>query len=156
MKMGLSLANIYPMNSENLRALLDHYFPYYPLGHIHKFTNLVNKAGFTLKELEYTTERLLPHVQFIKQRTKTQPSQTNLLDYSIEIFLSEDWDSSEKSPDRYAIINSIKKNAGVIDQVSQKNFEDSGKYYPPYDPSSGEDFPESNGDSNQCDDSDIY
>jgi hypothetical protein len=100
--------NIYPLNEQNLQALLDYYFPFLPAGNVHQLLIELRGTGLTLKELEYASEKILPFIPFINEKLKGTASQTNILDYSVEVFLMQDNDFFYLSPERIEIIKLIK------------------------------------------------
>lgn len=106
--MDLSDLNIYPLTEQNLQALLDYYFPFLPPGNIQQLHIELKGTGITLKDLEYASEKILPFISFINERIKHSSTQTNILDYAVEIFLIHDIDSYRLSPERIEIIKIIK------------------------------------------------
>jgi hypothetical protein len=110
--METSRINIYPLNEENLKALLNYYFPFLPGGNVKRLLTELKGLALTLKELEYASEKILPFISLIGERIGKNPTQTNILDYSVEIFLDPDINYSDRSPDRIEIIKAIRTRAG--------------------------------------------
>jgi hypothetical protein len=104
---NISELNIYPLNEENLQALLDYFFPHLPNGNVTDLCEELKKYNLTLIELEYSAIKLLPYISKIKYMLGNNPTQTNALEYSINIFFDL---FSEKniSPGRAEIIKTIK------------------------------------------------
>ncbi len=114
-RMDLSKTNIYPLSEENLQALLAYYVPYYPKGNLKRLNNEIRSFKLTLKELEYSLQKIIPLIPIICERLNTIPTQANILDYSIETFLIEELNETEADQDRIGIIETLKDSAGIIE-----------------------------------------
>jgi hypothetical protein len=110
--METSRLNIYPLNEENLQSLLDYYFPFLFRGNIKVLLVELRAMRLTLKDLEYASEKILPFISFITERIGGNPTQTNILDYAVEIFLYSGTDYPERAPERTEIIKVICSKAG--------------------------------------------
>ncbi len=60
---NISELNIYPLNEENLQALLDYFFPRLPKGNVKDLCEELKKYDLTLIELEYAAIKILPYLQ---------------------------------------------------------------------------------------------
>jgi len=114
MGMELSSSNIYPLTEENLQALLTHYFPNSPRGNLKNVVNELNNLRITLKELEYSFNKISPLVSVISEKIGDAPTQPNILDYSIETFLDHEYCNYNIDQERREIINILRERAGVI------------------------------------------
>ena len=114
MGMELSSSNIYPLTEENLQALLTHYFPNSPRGDLKDIVNELNNMRMNLKELEYSFDKITPLLSVICEKIGDTPSQTNILDYSIETFLDQEYCCYNIDQERREIINILRERAGVI------------------------------------------
>ena len=112
--MELYSSNIYPLTEENLQALLTHYFPNSSRGNLKNVVNELNSLRLTLKELEYSFNKILPLVTVITEKIGTTPTQPNILDYSIETFLDHDYCNYNIDQERREIIGMLREKAGVI------------------------------------------
>ena len=112
--MELSSSNIYPLTEENLQALLTHYFPNSPRGNLKNVVNELNNLRITLKELEYSFNKISPLVSVISEKIGDAPTQPNILDYSIETFLDHEYCNYNIDQERREIINILRERAGVI------------------------------------------
>jgi len=113
--MDLSKTNIYPLSEENLQALLAYYVPHYPKGNLERLNNEIKSLKLTLKELEYSLQKILPLIPIICERLNNIPTQSNILDYSIETFLIEELNETEADQYRLGIIETLKDSAGIIE-----------------------------------------
>jgi len=104
---NISDLNIYPLNEENLQALLDYFFPHLPTGNVKDLCEELKKYDLTLIELEYAAIKILPYISKIKNMLGNNPTQTNALDYSIHIIFNL-FPEQEISPERAEIIMTIK------------------------------------------------
>ena len=111
---NISDLNIYPLNEENLQALLDYFFPQLPKGDVKDLCEELKKYDLTLMELEYVAIKNLPYISKIKDMLGIDLTQTNALDYSIEIFFDL-FSEQDISPERTEIIKTIKSIGGVED-----------------------------------------
>jgi len=111
---NISDLNIYPLNEENLQALLDYFFPQLPKGDVKDLCEELIKYDLTLMELEYAAIKNLPYIFKIKDMVGIDLTQTNALDYSIEIFFDL-FSEEDISPERIEIIKTIKSIGGVED-----------------------------------------
>jgi len=104
---NISELNIYPLNEENLQALLDYFFPNLPVGNVKDLCEELKKYDLTLIELEYAAIKILPYLSKIKYMLGNNPTRTNALDYSINIFFDL-FSEKDISPERAEIIKTIK------------------------------------------------
>ncbi len=111
---NISDLNIYPLNEENLQALLDYFFPQLPKGDVKDLCEELKKYDLTLMELEYVSIKNLPYISKIKDMLGIDLTQTNALNYSIEIFFDL-FSEEDISPERAEIIKTIKSVGGVED-----------------------------------------
>ena len=111
---NISDLNIYPLNEENLQALLDYFFPPLPMGNVKNLCEELKKYDLTLIELEYSAINILPYISKIKGMLGSNPTQTNALDYSIHIFFDL-FSEQDISPERAEIIKTIKGIGGKED-----------------------------------------
>ena len=111
---NISDLNIYPLNEENLQALLDYFFPQLPKGDVKDLCEELKKYDLTLMELEYVAIKNLPYISKIKDMLGIDLTQTNALNYSIEIFFDL-FSEQDISPERAEIIKTIKSIGGVED-----------------------------------------
>ena len=111
---NISELNIYPLNEENLQALLDYFFPQLPKGDVKDLCEELKKCDLTLMELEYVAIKNLPYISKIKDMLGIDLTQTNALNYSIEIFFDL-FSEEDISPERTEIIKTIKSIGGVED-----------------------------------------
>ena len=111
---NISDLNIYPLNEENLQALLDYFFPQLPKGDVKDLCEELKKYDLTLMELEYVSIKNLPYISKIKDMLGIILTQTNALDYSIEIFFDL-FSEQDVSPERAEIIKTIRSIGGVED-----------------------------------------
>jgi hypothetical protein len=103
----ISDLNIYPLNEENLQALLDYFFPRLPKGNVKDLCEELKKYDLILIELEYAAIKILPYIPKIKDMLYDILTQTNALDYSIHIIF-ELFPEQDISPERAEIIKTIK------------------------------------------------
>ncbi len=113
--MDLSKTNIYPLSEENLQALLAYYIPYYPQGNLKRLNKEIKNFKLTLKELEFSLQKIIPLIPIICERLNDIPTQANILDYSIETFLIEEGNETEADQYRIGIIETLKDSAGIIE-----------------------------------------
>lgn len=106
--------NIYPLTEENLQALLTHFFPNSPRGDLRDIVRELNNMRITLQELEYSFEKILPLISVINEKIGDSPTQTNILDYSVESFLDQEYCNYNIDQERREIINLLRERAGVI------------------------------------------
>lgn len=113
--------NIYPLTLDNLRALLEFYFPKYYTGNVSQLLRNLRDVGISLRELEFVAESVQQFVPFIEDRLGFPPSQVNLLMYGLEAFVDEYWDYTNTSIERSNLIYQIRKKAGIptIDMYAQ-------------------------------------
>ena len=104
---NISELNIYPLNEENLQALLDYFFPRLPKGNVKDLCEELKKYDLSLIELEYAAIKILPYISKIKNMLGSNPTQTNVLDYSIHIIFDL-FSEQDISPERAEIIKTIK------------------------------------------------
>ena len=104
---NISELNIYPLNEENLQALLDYFFPPLPIGNVKDLCEELKKYDLTLIELEYAAIKIVPYISKIKDMLGSNLTQTNALDYSIHIFFNL-FPEQDISPERAEIIKTIK------------------------------------------------
>jgi hypothetical protein len=104
---NISELNIYPLNEENLQALLDYFFPRLPKGNVKDLCEELKKYDLILIELEYAAIKILPYIPKIKDMLYDILTQTNALDYSIHIIF-ELFPEQDISPERAEIIKTIK------------------------------------------------
>jgi CII-binding regulator of phage lambda lysogenization HflD len=104
---NISDLNIYPLNEENLQALLDYFFPHLPKGNVKDLFEELKKYDLSLIELEYAAIKIIPYISKIKNMLGSIPTQTNALDYSIHI-LFDLFSEQDISPERAEIIKTIK------------------------------------------------
>jgi hypothetical protein len=107
------LFSIYPLNKINLQALLDYFFPHLPESNLDYLFNDIEKYNITLNELELLAIRILPFVEIIRDRLNNTLTQTNVMDYAIESFISFEFDDVERAPERVDIIKLIRESAGI-------------------------------------------
>ena len=115
---NISDLNIYPLNEENLKALLDYFFPNLPEGNLKDLCYELKKYGLILIELEYAAIKILPFIPKIKDLLGSTLSQTNALDYAIHI-LFDLYPKQDMSPERACIIKSIRAFG-----IEKDNYED--------------------------------
>lgn len=106
--------NIYPLTEENLQALLTHFFPNSPRGNLKNVVKELNNMRITLQELEYSFEKILPLLSVITEKIGDVPTQTNILDYSVESFLDQEYCNYNIDQERREIINLLREQAGVL------------------------------------------
>jgi len=111
---NISDLNIYPLIEENLQALLDYFFPHLPKGDVKDLCEELKKYDLTLIELEYAAIKILPYISKIKDMLGIHLTQTNALNYSIEIFFDL-FSEQDVSPERAEIIKTIRSIGGVED-----------------------------------------
>jgi len=111
---NISDLNIYPLNEENLQALLDYFFPHLAKGNVKDLYEELKKYDLTLMELEYAVIKNLTYISNIKAMLGIALTQTNALAYSIEIFFDL-FSEQDISPERAEIIKAIKSIGGVED-----------------------------------------
>ena len=111
--MNTSNLNIYPLNVENLQALLDYYYPSLQPGNVNQLWAEIKGTDITLIDLEYASEKILPFVSFIIEKLKGRAAQTNMLGYAVEIFLTGDIDYHYLSTERIEIIKAVRAKAGM-------------------------------------------
>ena len=104
---NISDLNIYPLNEENVRALLDYFFPHLPKGNVKNLWEELKKYDLTLIELEYAAIKILPYISKLKDMLGSNPTRTNALDYSINIFFDL-FSEQDISTERAEIIKTIK------------------------------------------------
>lgn len=115
----------YKVNENNILELMDYYFPGLEKGDYISLTKRIIQSKISLNELEYISEKLLPHLQIIWYSVRENPTQANLLDYAIECFVDNNWDSSEKELERINTITELKKAT-----VGVQKFDYSKEYEP--------------------------
>ncbi|UCH65979.1 MAG: hypothetical protein JSW63_02260 [Ignavibacterium sp.] len=106
--------NIYPLTEENLQALLTYFFPNSPRGNLKDVVKELNNMRISLHELEYSFEKILPLISVITEKIGDIPTQTNILDYSVESFLDQEYCNYNIDGERREIINLLRERAGVI------------------------------------------
>jgi hypothetical protein len=106
--------NIYPLTEENLQALLTHFFPNSPRGDLKSIVKELNNMRITLQELEYSFEKISPLIPVIREKIGDIPTQTNILDYSVETFLDQEYCNYNIDQERHEIINLLRERAGVL------------------------------------------
>jgi len=104
---NISDLNIYPLNEENLQALLDYFFPHLPKGNVKDLCEEIKKYDLILIELEYAAIKILPYISKINDMLGSNLTQTNALDYSIHIIFNL-FPEQDISPERAEIIKAIK------------------------------------------------
>jgi hypothetical protein len=104
---NISELNIYPLNEENLQALLDYFFPNLPKGKVNDLCKELKKYNLILIELEYAAIKILPYLSKIKDMLGSILTQTIALDYSIHIIFDL-FPEQDISPERDKIIKTIK------------------------------------------------
>jgi hypothetical protein len=104
---NISELNIYPLNEENLQALLDYFYPNLPKGNVKDLCDELKKYDLILIELEYAAIKILPFLSKIKDMLGSILTQTNALDYSIHIIFDL-FPEQDISLERDQIINTIK------------------------------------------------
>ena len=104
---NISDLNIYPLNEENLLALLDYFFPHLPKGDVKDLCDELKKYDLILIELEYAAIKILPYISKIIDMLGIDLTQTNALDYSIHIIFDL-FPEQDISPERATIIKTIK------------------------------------------------
>ncbi len=104
---NISDLNIYPLNEENLQALLDYFFPHLPKGDVKDLCDELKKYDLILIELEYAAIKILPYISKIIDMLGIDLTQTNALDYSIHIIFDL-FPEQDISPERATIIKTIK------------------------------------------------
>ncbi len=104
---NISDLNIYPLNEENLQALLDYFFPHLPKGNVKDLCEEIKKYDLILIELEYAAIKILPYISKINDMLGSNLTQTNALDYSIHIIFNL-FPEQDISPERAEIIKTIK------------------------------------------------
>jgi len=112
--MDSSKINIYPLNEENLQALLDYFFPDLPKGNVKDLCEELKEYDLTLMELEHAAIKILPFISKIKDMLGSNLTGTNALNYSIDIFF-DIFSEQDISPERAEIIKTIKSICGVED-----------------------------------------
>ena len=108
---NISELNIYPLNEDNLQALLDYFFPNLPKGNVQELHNEIN--GLILIELEYAAIKILPYISKVQDILGNTLTQTNALDYSIHVIF-ELFTEEEISPERDVIIKMIKRTISFL------------------------------------------
>jgi hypothetical protein len=106
--------NIYPLTEENLQALLTHYFPNSPRGDLNSIVKELNDMRLTLQELEYSFDKISPLISVICEKIGAPPTQANILDYSVETFLDQEYCNYNIDGERREIINLLRERAGVL------------------------------------------
>ena len=106
--------NIYPLTEENLQALLTYFFPNSPRGKLTDAVKELNNMRITLQELEYSFEKILPLLSVIAEQIGNIPTQTNILDYSVESFLDQEYCNYNIDQERREIINLLRERACVL------------------------------------------
>jgi hypothetical protein len=100
---------VYKVTEENLIQLLDYYFPNLMRGDMDSFLKSMIRTNINLNELEYYAEQIYPFLRVIREMLEKIPTQINILDYALEIFLDTDWDRSEKEIERIKIIEDLRE-----------------------------------------------
>lgn len=114
---------MYSVNEENLKELLDYYFPGLETGNIKQICRSIRDRKYSLNELEYLCSKMLRHLQSMWDLLEKEPTQVNMLDYLIECFIDENWDGLEKDIDRLMVVKELKNKVEKIYQYShQKEF----------------------------------
>jgi hypothetical protein len=85
-----------------------------PKGDVKDLCEELKKYDLTLMELEYVAIKNLPYISKIKDMLGIDLTQTNALNYSIEIFFDL-FSEQDISPERTEIIKTIKSIGGVED-----------------------------------------
>lgn len=113
----------YNITKENLIQLLDYYFPYLEQGDIDNFYKNIIQANYKLNELEFIAEKILSRLSSLQHMLDKKPSQVNILDYALEIYVDQSWDNSEKDVNRINIIEKFKESENVIERYHHlKNY----------------------------------
>jgi len=110
---NISDLNIYPLNEENLKALLHYFFPKRPQGEVKELCDELKLYNLTIKDAEYAAFKVVPHVQKITDMLAEIPTQSNLLSYGLEIFYDTIFAAETASPERIMIIKTIYELSGL-------------------------------------------
>ena len=110
---NISDLNIYPLNEENLKALLHYFFPKRPQVEVKELCDELKRYNLTIKDAEYAAFKVVPHIQKITDMIREIPTQTNLLSYGLEIFYDTIFAAETASPERIMIIKTIHELSGL-------------------------------------------
>jgi len=110
---NISDLNIYPLNEENLKALLHYFFPKRPQGEVKELCDELKLYNLTIKDAEYAAFKVVPHIQKITDMLGEIPTQSNLLSYGLEIFFDTIFAAETASPERIMIIKTIHELSGL-------------------------------------------
>ena len=110
---NISDLNIYPLSEENLKALLNYFFPKRPQGEVKELCDELERYNLTIKDAEYAVFKVVPHIQKITDMLGEIPTQSNLLSYGLEIFYDTIFAAETASPERKMIIKTIHELSGL-------------------------------------------
>ena len=96
------------LTEDNIIELLDYYYPSLIRGNIRKFIENINNAKISFGELVYLAEKTSPHLQTIRDMVSEIPSQVDVLDLAIEIFINTDINCTLINDERSVIAERLK------------------------------------------------
>ncbi len=110
------------LNTSQIQAIKALYFRGFPKGTQTDLAERLDKAGYTLVELEYFARRLKSNLQLIKDWIGKTTDQDNLLCYAVEIYSKMEWDSIGLDPERKQLIRTIRSVEGIQPKSPKKRF----------------------------------
>lgn len=155
--MELSMLNIYPMNKENLKAMLDYYLPGFYSGEFESLYKNITNTPLTLIELETYLGKILQHIAVLFEQTHID--QSNILSYAIEVFYMIKWDGIGKNNERLNVIKMLRSQIGIPELFDNDYTPYDDDFYPDQEFDPGEDniynYPEMFGGDNYNPDLDL-
>jgi uncharacterized OB-fold protein len=113
----LNTNNNFAINEENLKAISNLYFQYYPLGNFKILTEKIKISRIKLAEIQSSMFHLsmldLKFWDFHFANKKIKLTQSNLIQYAIEFEIDLNWDNSDKSYERIKVIASIRNQFNI-------------------------------------------
>lgn len=112
------------LTEENVIELLDYYYPSLKRGNIKRFIENINKAKITFGELVYLAEKISPHLQTILDMVSEKPTQVDVLDFAIEIFMDTERNVALMNDEKSIIVERLKNitSASEIENEFPKYF----------------------------------
>ncbi|MCH8902567.1 MAG: hypothetical protein IIA45_01455 [Bacteroidetes bacterium] len=103
-----------PLTYEDLTKLLNFYFKKFPPGNVLGFYNSLKQSDWSMRILENQSKKIRRYIHIIEQELLSRTTQTNILSFSIGIFIDEEWNLNGNSVERTRVINIVKERAGLV------------------------------------------
>ncbi len=107
------------LTEDNIMELLDYYYPSLKRGNIKRFIENIIKAKISFGELVYLAEKISPHLQTIQDMLGEKPTQVDVLDFAIEIFIDTESNGIIINDERSVIVERL-KNIASASEIENK------------------------------------